>query len=432
MPKVKITKFVSQQSGSTCGRFSSDQLNVELIPPKPTKSWMKYAAIILRLVPTLGYSKEMIVPNQPIQEMPFPPITGGIEIETKGEIIAHNNPTTNEILIHGTITEYKSKKALTQARIINYQSSKLRKEIEVDKNRKFQASIPSNSSIHILSEGYQSKMLESLDLQTGKDIEITLTKIDFTPMGIIAVHPSKKTQKQYKGRMKLNSADTPKVMKVEEEVENTTLKITETKNQKVIEHENETTPIQNPSEEPMQYPLPTIEIVSYAESVVTGYMVGSYTNVNSEVKESWFMRLWKKFKSLIHESYEEALIRKALEEESENDSLVSASIDSNQHQTIDENMAESKSTHKENRNDQKSVEVNVYPNPSSGLFNIDVPSHIDIFFIEITDINNQLIISKDNTLFDGMIDLSNYASGSYIISIISEKQLISSKMIVKM
>ena len=59
MPKVKIAEFVSEQEGNICGRFTSDQLNVELIPQKPKRSWFKYAAILLGLIPTMTYGQKV-------------------------------------------------------------------------------------------------------------------------------------------------------------------------------------------------------------------------------------------------------------------------------------------------------------------------------------------------------------------------------------
>lgn len=432
MPKVKIAEFVTEQKGSLCGRFSSDQLNVELIPPKPSKMWMKYAAIILGLVPALGYGQEATIPQKPIEEMRLPPITGDIILEERGEIKTRTNPVIQEIQISGIITDFDSKEILSEASIINYQAKKVQKKINVDKNGRFQTRIPAKSAILISSIGYQSKMVTNADLLVGKELQIALKKINNSPMGIIEMHPPIKMQKPYKGKIRLHSVDTTRIIEKEQEIQNIPSKVVETENQKVVDNESEPIPVNNESEEPLHYLFPTVEIVATNRIFLKGAMICGGTT--TEKKENWFIRQLKKFKSWVIKSHEEAVKNRDIDEVTEITTLASDSRDINQHQKINKAIDENKTAKQEDTdtNDQEIIEINIYPNPSSGPFNIELPLHINKFFIEVTDVNNQLIMSKDNTQFDGMVDLSNYNSGSYIISIISEKQLITSKMVVKM
>jgi Flp pilus assembly pilin Flp len=77
-------------------------------------------------------------------------------------------------------------------------------------------------------------------------------------------------------------------------------------------------------------------------------------------------------------------------------------------------------------------EISIYPNPTSGKLTID-NGQLTIKNIEITDITGKTIInyqlSIDNYQFE--IDLSGYESGIYLIKILNDKEVFTTKLIKK-
>lgn len=79
-------------------------------------------------------------------------------------------------------------------------------------------------------------------------------------------------------------------------------------------------------------------------------------------------------------------------------------------------------------NDLNNANVKIFPNPASDY--ITVSSDYDNFDVEISDVTGRIILSKhvDN---NSRIDISNIPAGIYNVSIISDKQKSTSKIIVK-
>ena len=82
------------------------------------------------------------------------------------------------------------------------------------------------------------------------------------------------------------------------------------------------------------------------------------------------------------------------------------------------------------------VDVNIYPNPSTGIFNVDlqstISSKINIMVISAT---GRVIKNSENILTQGSksikINLSDYPSGIYQLIIAGENGMINKKLIVK-
>ncbi|PJC62347.1 MAG: hypothetical protein CO022_05045, partial [Flavobacteriales bacterium CG_4_9_14_0_2_um_filter_32_27] len=72
--------------------------------------------------------------------------------------------------------------------------------------------------------------------------------------------------------------------------------------------------------------------------------------------------------------------------------------------------------------------VNVYPNPSYAIFNIELPTEINEVEITIYNLSGQQI----KTLFiknKGIIDLSKQPNGIYFVKVIHQHQVITKKII---
>lgn len=65
------------------------------------------------------------------------------------------------------------------------------------------------------------------------------------------------------------------------------------------------------------------------------------------------------------------------------------------------------------------LEVNLYPNPSSGIFNLNIESNENLIFgINVIDAQGKSIINKEITAKSiELIDLSHFASSIYYVSI---------------
>ncbi len=471
MPKVQIAEYITAQNGNLCGRFSSDQLNVELIPPKPSKSWLKYAAIILGLVPNIGCGQEVTVPEKPALEISPPPATGIIAVSKKGWITKNSHEASQVLNITGKVVDASTNEPLN-ASIIIHLSSREKKQIKIDQNGRFRAKIPKNSILTVRCKGYENQIFQYADLEPKYRLLISLHKKENFVKGIMVEHkPEPKTDPKQEEviRIKQSSKKIPGRKKLEPVEQLNKGQWNKDRKQTqggakvdwvegclrdAIKDHNDNVDVNNTSQNqavdmklglqndsqvitdheitesnlPVQYLLPTVELVGKKPERTQICVTGLYAIVKEE--ESWYKRLWRKFKSLLSESHKEAEKNQKVK----SDQLASISTIGAANEKIEQgNIAPSKKAAHENQKigQATDVEINIYPNPSNGFFNIDIPDNVEKFFIEVTDVNNQLILRINHDQFEGMIDLSTKKAGSYIISIISEGQLITSKMMIK-
>nr|WP_319401653.1 T9SS type A sorting domain-containing protein [uncultured Carboxylicivirga sp.] len=75
-------------------------------------------------------------------------------------------------------------------------------------------------------------------------------------------------------------------------------------------------------------------------------------------------------------------------------------------------------------------EISIFPNPTHGVFNINFSDH-KIQKLLISDITGKKIFEKSDVMQKEVIDLSGFHSGIYIISILSNKQMIIKKIVKK-
>lgn len=384
MPKVEIVKYVSAQQGMMCGRFTSDQLNVELIPPKPTKSWLKYAAIILGLVPTLGYGQE--VDNQ--QNPTISHINNGLEI---GEYVAEDIPKRGKInlnstsknvatkLVKGILVDDESEEPLLFGTVALYKNRVLVTGVETDLDGRFTIEVPEGAYLEATYIGYEPQKINITDIDTSIDLIIRL-KIN-TLMGGVEVLG------MYEPIKKSAQPDT------------------------ILQHQ-----------------LPTVELVGYRPPLVeeiSGTTFVTTTGIMVTTSENWFQRQWRKLKNLIKGSHSEALKSNTFNRINS----IQNRATNIQSSTIEKNTIEDKTA---TQIEIKRLDIKVYPNPTLGFTNITIPNHVTNFTLNVSDMKNELVLSKQYFTDPHTIDLSSLIPGSYIISIIHEGQLIYSEMLVKM
>ena len=59
--------------------------------------------------------------------------------------------------------------------------------------------------------------------------------------------------------------------------------------------------------------------------------------------------------------------------------------------------------------------LSLYPNPSSGLFNLVLSNDAQV---EITDLTGKVILNQNYTSGSHKIDLSNYSDGAYMLKVV--------------
>ena len=77
-------------------------------------------------------------------------------------------------------------------------------------------------------------------------------------------------------------------------------------------------------------------------------------------------------------------------------------------------------------------QINVYPNPSNGKFNIEVPQSFNIALLSVCDLMGKEIYSQN---FSGqnskyLLDLNGLSKGIYLLKIESKDQTVSKKLLI--
>ena len=85
-------------------------------------------------------------------------------------------------------------------------------------------------------------------------------------------------------------------------------------------------------------------------------------------------------------------------------------------------------------NVQESV-ILLYPNPSSGIFTLNLENTNGYFYFEITNINGQVLYNENvavaGSTYNSQFDLSKYSKGIYYLRIIGENNETMNKMIIR-
>jgi len=80
--------------------------------------------------------------------------------------------------------------------------------------------------------------------------------------------------------------------------------------------------------------------------------------------------------------------------------------------------------------DLSANEISVYPNPTSGIVNFDL-SNLNVQRIIISDISGKVIIEKTVTNQHENFDFSDYISGIYLVKLMTDKDVFTTKIIKK-
>lgn len=75
------------------------------------------------------------------------------------------------------------------------------------------------------------------------------------------------------------------------------------------------------------------------------------------------------------------------------------------------------------------VNINIYPNPASNQFNISASEMINKF--EIIDLSGRVISTGNPMSYNATIDIQNFASGSYLIKLQTDKNTVIEKIVIE-
>ena len=73
-----------------------------------------------------------------------------------------------------------------------------------------------------------------------------------------------------------------------------------------------------------------------------------------------------------------------------------------------------------------SNEVNVFPNPSDGLYNVEILSEDDLYFLEVLDASGKVVYQTQGSESLNVLDLSAYENGLYILRVSNSELTMSS------
>lgn len=344
MHKAGIAEYMSANTGSLCGRFTKDQLDVNLLPAKKNRLFMKWAAVFLGMVPFAGYGQQTQTTDK-IEQI----IMG--ERMTVNHLKAQPSKTKT---ISGKVVD-SAGESIPFATLASYdQKGNLISGVDSDLDGNFTIKFVSDGYFEVSYIGYRNERHEfnSLIYQNSKLVIKLLYE---------------------------------------------------------------------------SYLLGDVEIVEYAMTGLTTVM-GSTSTVSSSVgmvfvdKESWLQRQLKSLKKLVVRSHSEAVKNRRLDKDN-------ATLEFAEQELGGEKEVILESTPKTD----VSIKFikSVYPNPTSGITTIELNQVVNNSQIYVTDENNQLINLQQ---VDGLqidLDLSHYPSGTYIISLIKEENLLGSELIIK-
>lgn len=81
--------------------------------------------------------------------------------------------------------------------------------------------------------------------------------------------------------------------------------------------------------------------------------------------------------------------------------------------------------------ESKKVMVDVYPNPTSEILNIELQESNKIYEVEITDINGQVVYKSEIGNQKSEVSVSGYANGIYLLTLENEEQRTSLKIVIQ-
>ena len=81
-------------------------------------------------------------------------------------------------------------------------------------------------------------------------------------------------------------------------------------------------------------------------------------------------------------------------------------------------------------NNLSAKEIAIYPNPTSGKVNIDLPKK-ELFQFSLTDIRGNIVLQKDNIYNNYIFETKDFAKGVYLIKLENVKGKYNRKLLIE-
>ncbi len=341
MSKTGIASYNSSHEGGMCGRFSLDQLDVNLLPASRNRLFSKWAAVLLGLIPFAGYGQAPVHTNELIEHT----IMGKRMINSVKTQIS--KPISEKGNLKGKLIDAETKEPIIFGTIALMKEGVLISGVETDLDGNFNIDIYDVDEIVFSYIGYEHIKKSTADIKKNYSTPLT---IELEMQG---------------------------------------------------------------------YLLGDVVIVDH--KFRSGcILVGSYVTVTTE-HESWLKRQWRKFKKLVKTSHNSAVENRKNARDNEIEEI-------SEFQELETREISSKAVGVIPYEDKV---INIYPNPSAGLVTIQMPEGFSQGILQILNTENQILFSSNIYGDEYQYDASDLLSGSYIISIISEKELVASEVFIK-
>jgi hypothetical protein len=342
MSKTGIVSHIASHEEGMCGRFSLDQLDVNLLPARRNRLFSKWAAVLLGLISFAGYGQAPIHTNELLEHT----IMGKRMINSVKTQIS--KPITEKEILKGKLIDAETKEPIIFGTVALMKNGVLISGVETDLDGNFNIDINDEDEVVFSYIGYEHIKKSIADIKKNYGILLT---IELEMQG---------------------------------------------------------------------YLLGDVIIVDNKKIRSGCVLVGSYVTVTTE-HESWLKRQWRKFKKLVTTSHDAAVENR---ENSRNNQIDEVS----EFQELESRQLSSTVIGVIPHEDKV---INIYPNPSAGLVTIQMPEEFSHGILQITNSENQIIFSESIYDNEHQYDASALFSGSYIISIFSGNELLTSEVFIK-
>ena len=466
LSQTQIIQTVQGNEGSICGRFYANQLNVDLLAPKPSKSWIKYAAIILSLIPAQLTGQNITLPNW---------IEHYETSADHSDLPIRNLPSTKseELTIIGKYLDYKNGDPSSFLKIISANNFAEYVPVPINDKGNFETKMLPGSALVVGNFKGKPQFIRYRSLSKSKPILVTL---DLDKRVLLKLkkddHETKEMDdhEELRGEINIKSSEEyrsivqvpvlesemkeiisqkndivtydnrsicqyTKGISVEEstnEVEPSYTTITELidgASYKVYAENTTTSKLMKTEEEDLfTHMAEPVEIVGL--SIKTGcHLMGSTVIVTEttdclaqDEKEGWLKRQWRKFKNLVKKSHKEAQLNRNNK----------TSIQFSDEEEISFEIAEVKSTNETQRIliVKERPQITLYPNPAAYIINLKSEYSLKDITVNLSNMINEKVFAQNYQILPEQIDVRNLISGAYILSIIKGQELIYSEMVI--
>lgn len=168
MSKAGILNHISSNEEEVCGRFNSDQLNINLMPARKNRLFSKWAAVLIGLIPFAGYSQSPIHTNEFMEN----------SIMGKRAMKMDNNKkldlTSKKNIITGKLIDAETTKPILFATVAAIKDGIIIRGVETDINGTFTINIHETDALEFAYIGYGSIRKNVAELKSSQNSSLII------------------------------------------------------------------------------------------------------------------------------------------------------------------------------------------------------------------------------------------------------------------